>query len=371
MLLPVAAIVKRDLRKYFRSAAILTISLFFPLLQLVVIGYAFGGQIKNVSVALVSLDRGADARRLEERFQAVEANAQTFHVQRFASMDAAVQATRNGLVSATIVIPEEYSRRVNQRNAPDLALILDNTDPFVGATLAQKLRELLLAVNQADVTPRQLGQVALEVVEIYPYVEYIQYLLPGSVLLAIFVCAGIGGGLTFIDDKARGFHEGYLVTPVTKTQLVTGMVLAGTLKATVAGVVVTFVGAAIARVPLPLSPVMAASVIGFNVLVALALVTMISLFLVRVSDPAIPRAAYGIVNTLLFFPSGAMYPVSSFPQWMQWLAAANPFSYGVHGLRTLLLKGVGGPAIANDVAFLACFSLACFVGVLWLFPRRL
>ena len=60
----------------------------------------------------------------------------------------------------------------------------------------------------------------LNTVEIYPYVEYIKYLLAGTIALSIFVVAMIGGGITYIDDKARGFHEGYLMTPITKSELV-------------------------------------------------------------------------------------------------------------------------------------------------------
>ena len=53
-------------------------------------------------------------------------------------------------------------------------------------------------------------------VEMYPYIEYIKYLLAGSTAMAIFIVAMIGGGITFIDDKSRGLHEGYLVTPIKK-----------------------------------------------------------------------------------------------------------------------------------------------------------
>ena len=61
--------------------------------------------------------------------------------------------------------------------------------------------------------PRIPQQIALETVELYPYIEYMKYLLPGSISLAMFVSVMIGGGMLYIDDKARGVHEGYLVTP--------------------------------------------------------------------------------------------------------------------------------------------------------------
>ena len=64
---------------------------------------------------------------------------------------------------------------------------------------------------------------------------YIQYLLPGSVVMSIFMMVMIGGGIIFIDDKARGLHEGYLVTPITKLELIAGFNISGTIKAVLAG----------------------------------------------------------------------------------------------------------------------------------------
>ena len=71
------------------------------------------------------------------------------------------------------------------------------------------------------------GQPTLDVVEVYPYVPYVQYLLPGSVVMSIFMMVMIGGGIIFIDDKARGLHEGYLVTPITKFELIAGFNISG------------------------------------------------------------------------------------------------------------------------------------------------
>ena len=75
-----------------------------------------------------------------------------------------------------------------------------------------------------------------------------KYLLPGSIALAMFVSAMIGGGMLYIDDKARGVHEGYLVTPITKAELVLGLNGAGAIKGVLTGVVITMIGSLIAGV---------------------------------------------------------------------------------------------------------------------------
>jgi ABC-2 type transport system permease protein len=368
---PIIAIMRRDLRKYFRSPVLMVVSLFLPLLQLVIIGHAFGGQIRNVSVALVTLDQGPEAVRVQQAFRAIEENAGTFRVTLQDNLDTALNATHNGVVAAVIVIPEDYSRRVHQELQPRLGLVLDNTDPFVVGALTTKMTELVNAVNRPDVSPRYLRQVALEVVELYPYIEYIEYLLPGSITLAIFVCSLIGGGLLYIDDKARGFHEGYLVTPISRSQLVFGLIASGTVKAAIAGIVVTVLGAIIAGIGRYLTPGTLVLIAGLNTLVALSLISMIAFMMARVSDPVVPRAMFGILNTLLFFPSGAMYPISSFPPWLQAVAAVDPFAYAVHAFRAALLKHVGPSGLTGDVGFLAAFSGICIVGTVLLFRRRL
>ena len=49
-----------------------------PLVQLIVIGHAFGGRMKHLEVGVVDQDHGVPAVKLKEMFQAVAANANTF-----------------------------------------------------------------------------------------------------------------------------------------------------------------------------------------------------------------------------------------------------------------------------------------------------
>ena len=148
--------------------------------------------------------------------------------------------------------------------------------------------------------------------ELYPYIEYMKYLLPGSLVLAMFVSVMIGGGMLYIDDKARGVHEGYLVTPITKLELVLGLNLAGAIKAVMTGVIIVGIGSMMAGVGTIFNPVTMFGLLIMIVLTSLAFNTMMFLLMVRIEDPLVPRAMFGILNTLLFFPSGSVYPDPGF-----------------------------------------------------------
>src|SRR5213592_2827064 len=108
-------------------------------------------------------------------------------------------------------------------------------------------------------------------------------------------------------------------------------------------------GSLIAGVPDAFDPMRQMRLFIVIVITALALVSMMFLIMVRVTDPLMPRAIFGLLNTLLYFPSGAVYPQQGFPTWMQWIAAVDPFTYSVHAFKSLVLKNTGFGAIGYDI----------------------
>jgi ABC-2 type transport system permease protein len=365
------AIVERDLRRFRRSPTLMITSIVFPIVQLIVLGYAFGGKLKDLKVGVVDQDHGIQAVKLREMFNAVHANARTFQTIDYLDLQQALRDLREGRLNGVLNIPPEFSRHVLAQNTPQVALVEDNTDNFVASTLGDAFAGLIGAFDGAKPAPRVPTQATLSVVEIYPYVPYIQYFLAGSIVMSIFVTAMIGGGIIYIDDKARGLHEGYLVTPITKFELIMGFNIAGALKAVLAGVALLLAGTAIAGIPHGYEPLRLAHMFLAIVTTALALISMMFLLMVRVSDPLVPRAIFGVLNTLLFFPSGAVYPVSGFPKWMRAIATVDPFTYAVHAFKSLLLKDTGLAAIGGDLLFLAGFATLMMGAATLLFKRTL
>jgi ABC-2 type transport system permease protein len=365
------AIVEREMRKFFRSPALMMASMIFPLVQLIVLGNAFGGKIRDAKLGLVDQDGGTQALRIKEAFDSVRANIRTFEPVYYNDDKQAMEDVRNGKIQGAVIIPPQYSRRVYEENHPRIALIVDNSDNFMSSTLEQELTELTNALNEPTIEPRLLQKTALDIVELYPYIEYMKYLLPGSITLAMFVSVMIGGGMLYIDDKARGVHEGYLVTPITKTELVFGLNTAGAIKAVLTGVVITVIGSLLAGVSTLFNPFTALGLLLMILLTSLAFNTMMFLLMVRIEDPLVPRAMFGILNTLLFFPSGAIYPVQAFPFWLRAIAKADPFTYAVHGFKSLLLKETGLVAIWPDMLYLTIFAVVTLSIATPLFKRTL
>jgi ABC-2 type transport system permease protein len=367
----IMAIVEREMRKFFRSPALMMASMIFPLVQLIVLGNAFGGKIRDAKLGLVDQDGGTQALKIREAFDSVRANMRTFEPVYYNDPKTAMDDVRNGKIQGAVIIPPQYSRRVYEQDQPRIALIVDNSDNFMSATLEDELTSITNALNQPTVEPRILQQTVLQIVELYPYIEYMKYLLPGSIALAMFVSVMIGGGMLYIDDKARGVHEGYLVTPITKTELVFGLNAAGAIKAVMTGVVITVIGSLLAGVGTVFNPVVALELMVMIVLTSLAFNTMMFLLMVRVEDPLVPRAIFGILNTLLFFPSGAIYPIQAFPWWLRGIAKVDPFTFAVHGFKSILLKETGMAAIWPDMVYLSIFAFVTLAVATPLFKRTL
>ena len=365
------AIIEREMRKFFRSPTLMLVSMIFPLVQLIILGNAFGGKIRDLRLGVVDEDGGTQSLRIREAFDSVQANIRTFAPVYYHDEVTAKNDLRDGKIQGAVIIPPQYSRRVYEKDQPQIALLVDNSDNFITATMEGQLADITASLNNPTVQPRLLQQTVLQIVELYPYIEYMKFLLPGSITLAMFVSVMIGGGMLYIDDKARGVHEGYLVTPITKAELVSGLVGAGAIKAVMTGIVITLVGSLIAGVSTIFNPGTILSLALMILLTSLALNTMMFLLMVRIEDPLVPRAMFGILNTLLFFPSGSVYPIQAFPRWLQAIARVDPFTFAVHGFKSLLLKETGLSAIAPDLIYMGIFATVTFAVAVPLFKRTL
>ena len=364
-------IIEREMRKFIRTPALLVMVMLMPVLNLVVLGNAFGGRVRHLNVAIVDEDGGPGARRVREAMLSLQMNGDILRPVTYDNERDAASDVRDGVVQGAVILPPGFSRRVYAGQEPRAGLLVDNTDAVVAGTLEATLNGAVQQAGRSGPAPRSVRAVALDPVELFPFVPYMRYMLPGVISLGIFMTVMIGGGMSYLDDKQRGVHEGYLVTPITKFELVLGQNAAGTIKAVISGVMLTILGSVIAGVYEIFQPLRFIAMMLLVLFISFSFMAMMSCLVARMSNPMLPRALFGVLNTLLYFPSGAIYPIQSLPPWLRWITYVDPFKYAVHGLRVLLLKGAEVRVVLPDVFFLGLFAAAMFAGSVKLFRRTL
>ena len=148
----IAALIERDLRKFFRSPALMMVSMVLPLVQLIVLGYAFGGKVTGVKVAFVDTDHSVESRKVREMFDGIAAGPRTFKVVEYDSVPQATHDLETGEVRALIVIPHDFSRRFYQHDRPRIAFTEDNTDQFISSAIIERVQQMVEELNAPDVT---------------------------------------------------------------------------------------------------------------------------------------------------------------------------------------------------------------------------
>ena len=95
---------------------------------------------------------------------------------------------------------------------------------------------------------------------------------------------------------------------------------------------------------------------GVIVLTGTGLLAMMFAMYSRTSNPRLIGGPASFLNMILFFPSGALYPIESLPPWLHSFTRWNPETHAIRALKSVMFKGADFAAISADVAFLAAFT---------------
>jgi len=195
--------------------------------------------------------------------------------------------------------------------------------------------------------------------------NYINFLAPGIVGMGLLF-SSMFAGISILWDRQFGFLKEIMVAPVSRTSIVIGRIFAGM----TSGVIQAFVilGASL------LLGVQFSSIIGvfasvvFIFLIAMSFVGVGISFASKMED----MQGFQLIMNFLIMPafllSGALFPLSGLPPWLATIAYLDPLTYGVDGLRGLII-GTSHFPIVLDLGVLAAFSLAMILLARYLFSK--
>lgn len=185
--------------------------------------------------------------------------------------------------------------------------------------------------------------------------SYRQFLVPGILGMTMLFGAMLAA-LSTVYDKESGVMRMLVIAPFPHYWIVIAKLLGATLSAAIQALlllallgILGYLGAVVSW------PLLALGILGTAL--ACGAIGMVIAAITRTLDN------YAVIMNVVIFPSfffsGALYPVSHLPSALAWIAAVNPFTYGVD-----LLKHA---ALPPGHVFAADFSPLMDLGVLVLF----
>ena len=195
--------------------------------------------------------------------------------------------------------------------------------------------------------------------------NYIQFLVPGIVAMAV-VFTAIFGGIELIWDRQFGFLKETMVAPVSRFNIMLGRTIGGATVSVIQGVAVLIIS----------------FLIGFRIHNLLLIIpALVFMFLTAFFFAALGTAiasqltdmqAFPIIMNFLvmplFFLSGSIFPLTDAPKALQIIGKLDPLSYGIDGLRYAFI-GVSSINPWIDFLILAGFSLVVLLIGRYLFEK--
>jgi ABC-2 type transport system permease protein len=216
---------------------------------------------------------------------------------------------------------------------------LDRTFAIVDYEV-RKLRrdpsELLLRAVQPALWLLVFGEVFTQV-HVIPTgnLTYLQFLAPGILAQSVLFIA-IFYGIASIRERELGIAFKFLVSPASRISLVTGKALSASVRGLSQAVIVYVLALALGVGP-SLAPLSIAGVF-FAVILGACLFATLSMIIASLVKTQERFLGIGQLLTMpLFFASSAIYPISIMPSWLRPIAYANPLTYLVDAVRSLMI----------------------------------
>jgi len=207
--------------------------------------------------------------------------------------------------------------------------------------LAHDPSELLLRAVQPALWLVVFGGVfsAIHVIPTGAY-SYLQFLTPGILAQSVLFIA-IFYGIASIRERELGIITKFLVSPTPRTILVGGRGLSASMRGLSQALIVVLLAVGLGvRINLSVT-----ALLGVVVVIVLGSALFSTLSMIIASLVKTQERFLGIGQLLtmpLFFASNAIYPLSVMPAWLRSFALANPLTYLVDALRTLMLPNETG-----------------------------
>jgi len=353
------AIVVKELRQLRRDRVTLGMIAGFPIIQLLLFGYAINMDPRNLHAAVADLSATAASRQ----FVMDVAHSQVVKITQQASSSEELELLlREGKISVGILIPPDYERRLQQPERAAVQLLIDGSDTVIQGAAAQ-IAGKSRAAPYNDQPPE---------VEIRTYFNPERRspvnTVPGLIGIILTMTMILFTAVAIVRERERGNLELLITTPVRTSELMLAKILPYIGIGLIQVSLVLTVGHLLFHVPLRGSLIDAYVVSLVFIIANLSLGLMIST-IARSQFQAMQLTFFILLPSILL--SGFMFPFAGMPRPAQIIAEILPMTHFMRLIRGVILRGADLSDLASELATLGVFIVVAMTFAVLRFAKRL
>jgi len=347
------AVAVKELRQIGRDRRTSLVLLFLPAFFLFLYGYALNFDIRHVSLAVEDRDGSLESRQLVASFVRSTYFDQVATVRSDAEINELID---HGRVRAVLVIPEDFSRRLRDRDIAIVQVILNGDDATTATTVLGYANAVLLEASASFAAGTTVPIVSVASRVWYnPELRSTLFLVPGLIAYISMITAVVSTALSIVREKENGTMEQVRMAPISTPAFVIGKTLPYLILSQISGLLVILASMVLFGLPvrgswLDLSIVLAVFLVG-------ALGTGLLVSTMAETQQIALQAAMLLAFLPTFMLSGFIFPISSMPVALQYITTVVPAKYFLVALRGVVLKGLGLRALWQPLGALVVYAI--------------
>jgi ABC-2 type transport system permease protein len=354
----------RSLKETYRDVLALSFVLAFPLLFMLVLGAAFGDTSTSYTIGVIDDDVSQVSQRfIDEALTAVPA----FEVETQDDADAALEALKQGDISAYIVLPEGFGQQVSQ--------VLQGADGNVELDITYDESDLQVSgqiISTIDTVTRTFAGIDIPItinanpINIETEITSIDFIGPGIIIFGLLIMIPTSGRLMLRDKESRFLHR-MLTTPARPWEFIASYSLSMVLIAIAQIVIFILLGWLFGM------DIVGSIWLAFAVFLLTAICSIgVGMVVASLSKSENQGESLSWLFSMpLAILSGVWFSSEFMPSYIRTFADIFPFSHAVEAARTVITRGAGFEAISGDFFFLCGWAAVVFVIGTILFARTM
>ncbi|HEX8039806.1 MAG TPA: ABC transporter permease [Chryseosolibacter sp.] len=352
-------LLEKEFRQIFRNKVLLTIILFVPVVQLLILPLAANYEVKNINLAIVNHDHSTYAQRLIEKIASSGYFRLTGVDQSFRKSLEAIESERADLV---LEIPHDFEKDLVRENRQTLFVAVNAINGMKAGLGAAYLHTIIRDYNRELIAFRAGststgGSPVIDVVAsnwYNPYMSYRLFMVPGILAILVTMIAGYMSALNIVKEKETGTIEQINVTPIYKHHFIIGKLI----PFWILGLVVFTLGLGVGWLAYGVVPVGSLALLYFFLAAYLLAVLGFGLLISTYAETQQQAMFISFFFVMIFIlMSGLFTSIDSMPPWAQVISRLNPVTYCIQVMRMVVLKGSGLREVAPHLGAVVIFAI--------------